>query len=84
MEFQKARGVKTWKSSVVVYGYFLKLTNLDKERAAQIVVLYLLDNKIVHSKSGKDLKHVSRAVIIKKVYLNLLMFSIPISNHVLS
>ena len=42
------------------------------------------DNKIVHSKSGKDLKHVSRAVIIKKVYLNLLMFSIPISNHVLS
>ena len=59
-------GVKTWKPSVVAYGYFLELTNLDKERAAQIVVLYLLDNKIVHSNSGKDLKHVSRAVILKR------------------
>ena len=39
--------------------------NLDKERAVQIVASYLLDNKIVHSKSGKELKHVTRADIIK-------------------
>lgn len=38
---------------------------LDKERAAQIVSTYLLDNKIVHN-AGKDLKHVQRADIIKK------------------
>ena len=64
--FRRQRGVKTWKPSVVAYGYFLELTNLDKERAAQIVILYLLANKIVHSNSGKDLKHVSRAVILKR------------------
>ena len=39
--------------------------NLDKERTAQIVASYLLDNKIVHSNSGKELKHVTRADIIK-------------------
>ena len=49
--------------------YGLKLAkeaqNLDKERATHIVVSYLLDNKIVHSKSGKELKHVTHADIIK-------------------
>ena len=51
---------------MVAYGYFLELINVDKERAAQIVILYLLANKIEHSNSGKDLKHVSRAVILKR------------------
>ncbi|XP_068679976.1 uncharacterized protein [Montipora foliosa] len=40
--------------------------NLDKEKAAQIVASYLLDNEIVHSNSGKELKHITRADIIKR------------------
>ena len=41
-----------------------EVQNLDKERAAQIVA-YLLDNKILHSNSGKALKHVTQANITK-------------------
>lgn len=40
--------------------------NLEKEKAAQIVAMYLLENEIVHINAAKDLKHVQRADIIKK------------------
>ena len=40
--------------------------NLDKEKAAQIVASYLLDKEIVHSNSGKELKHKTQADIIKR------------------
>ena len=33
MEFPKARGVKTWKPSVVGYGYFLELPNVRLKAA---------------------------------------------------
>ena len=33
--------------------------NLDKERKPQIVGSYLLDNELVHSNSGKGLRHVT-------------------------
>lgn len=40
--------------------------NLEKEKAAQIVATYLLENEIVHINAAKDLKHIQRADIIKK------------------
>lgn len=40
--------------------------NLDKEKTAQIVASYLLDKEIVHSNYGKELKHITRADIIKR------------------
>mgnify|MGYP006964520091 FL=1 len=41
--------------------------NLDKEKAAQIIPSYLLDKEIVHSNYyGKELKHITRADIIKR------------------
>ena len=33
----KGGGVKTWKSSVVGYGYFLELPNLCKRQPLQVI-----------------------------------------------
>lgn len=38
--------------------------NLEKEKPAQIVATYLLENEIVYINAAKDLKHVQRADVI--------------------